>query len=189
MDKRNTIIVVFRVVAIFLLFNGFSNTPHTIFRLTDNTEILPSSSGFRIVMGIITILLPITFAFFLWNKSEWIADKILKPFGMDELWEDEVSEATEENSETEITVPTEEYFFTHLSREEIESLAFTIIGVWVLATALPESIGRIMMSISFEDFIPLIYPLSKTIIGLLLLFKANRLTAWFGKWRELRMKE
>jgi hypothetical protein len=71
----------------------------------------------------------------------------------------------------------------------------TAIGVWVLASSIPE-LFRFLFSIFshehllIQEIISLgIIPLTKSIIGIWLLFRSNNLVAWLGRWREHRMQD
>jgi hypothetical protein len=196
MNKRDTIIVVFRVVAIFILFLGFSAI---VVAISDSSrqQISATSTETKLILSILSIGLPFGIAYLLWNKSGWIADKILAPFGMDQLWDDakdsEIEDTDLGDSEESFSEP-EKYTFTHLSRAEIESLCLTIVGVWVLTSSLPELARSISFILSTSllgkyEIITLISPALKTGIAILLLLKSNNLVAWLAKWRGLRMKD
>jgi len=212
MSKRDTIIVVFRVIAIFVLFTLVTNIS-TILQIWFSPRYLHDLSLFsrylletslvsKILFIFFVIGIPIVIAYLLWNRSSWIADKILAPFGMDELWDDEeqiITEVllTENDPPQEILPLNEASTMTHLSRTEIESLCFTVIAVWVLSNSIPEvfkSIFGLLSSSSLgvssgNDYMLYIPPFFKTVIGVLLLFNSNNLVAWLRRWREHRMQD
>jgi len=140
-------------------------------------------------------------AYLLWNRSSWIADKILAPFGLDELWDEEEqiidrAPLLEENIPLQETL-SEESSIKRLSRTEIESLCFTVIAVWVLSSSIPEFFESIFSFFSNPNFgesgrydvIRLISPFLKTIVAAALLFKSNNLVSWLNSWREHRMQD
>lgn len=190
MNKRNTIIVVFRVIAIFLFFSLLSNLPTSINNLAYVNVVDPLSPSplFKIVRFIVMLAFPFAFSIILWNKSGWVADKILKPLEMDELWDDPEADESAHKEQPEL-------ISTHLDRDEIELVVFTAIGVWVLATSIPE-LFRFSFSIFLSEhlFLPeiislAIIPFTKTIIGAWLLLRSGMLMTWLKRWRELRMQD
>ena len=140
-----------------------------------------------------------------WNKSSWVADKILAPFGMDELWEDQAIDQIpqeEIGDQESVPIPEAKQFeyettITHLNRNEIEVIALTVIAISVLASSVP-SLLHAILRLLFSDperrrpwieVVNIIPELLKIIIGAWLLFRSNNLVAWLGRWRELRMKD
>jgi hypothetical protein len=198
MNNRDTIVVVFRVVAIFLFFNLLANVPRTINDLAFVSVLdpVPSSSLFRVIRFIVMLSIPFVFAFLLWNKSSWIADKILAPLGMDELWEDQITDEIPQEERIDVLQPEaiHETTVTHLHRDEIESIVLTAIGVWVLASSVPELLRFLFTVFShnllMNDVISAgIIPLVKALIGGWLLLRSNHLILWLRRWREYRMQD
>ena len=194
MNKRDTIMVVFRVIAIFLFFSLLSSLTRLVNDLTYFNVVDPisPSPAFKLIRILIMTALPFAFSFMVWNKSGWIADKILAPFGMDELWED--STETTSSSEEEPSI-NQETTITHLNRDEIELIVLTAIGVWILASSVPELIRFLFSVFSHEhmlveEIISLgIEPTMKCIIGGWLLARSNNLMVWLSRWREHRMQD
>jgi len=181
MKKRDAILVVFRVAAILIFLYAIAKIPDIIWQWTRVSTIGNVSLVGPFIIHIITrfvleIGIPLIMVFLLWKKSGWFTSKILVPFGED-------SKFSEVESEQKTTL--------QLTRVEIESLAFTVIGVWLLTSSLP---GLAEQGANFFDprvkigyLIYLIEPLVKTLLGIFLVFRSTSLAAWLSKRRESRM--
>ncbi len=200
MNKRDTVLVVFRVVAIFILLTLLASLPTIILTIVQYA-ILPTSTFTDFFRMIFLFVIQFAIVYLLWNRSGWIADKILAPFGMNELFNGEIlpeeEEVSEENTIHELSLVEPEQTVTHLSRDEIESLALTVIAVWILSSSIPELLRMLVGFLStdklgigsYYEFIGLVSPFIKTLIAGWLLFRSNNLVAWLAKWRQSRMAD
>ncbi|MDP4229795.1 MAG: hypothetical protein Q8916_05250 [Bacteroidota bacterium] len=188
MNKRDTIAVVFRVVAVFIFFISLAIIPTLIWEWSLGE--IQSSLGMKVIKTILVLGIPGIVIYLIWNRSDWIADKILAPFGMDELWVDETDGTVENAVVQESTI-------THLTRNEIESIALSVIGIFVFVNALPDFLARLIIMLTSgspmfvfpTDYKYLVVPAMKLGFAVWLIFRANHLVSWLGRWRELRMKD
>ncbi|MFI5265056.1 MAG: hypothetical protein ACHQM6_11115 [Candidatus Kapaibacterium sp.] len=197
MNKRDTIMVVFRVIAIFFIFFVVALLPNVYYEFS--REGLGSSTlTSKFIVTIFTLGIPAGMAYLLWNRSGWVADKILAPFGMDELWDDEPIEEipdqeiiAEEEFPEPVHVPFQESTITHLTKDEIEDLVLTSISILILFNSLPDLLRILYLFIVDPHMVlsPLIAPLVKTLLAAWLFFRTNNLSSWFRRWRKLRMEE
>jgi len=201
MGKRDTIMVVFRIIAIFMFFLAIGILPNVLLNWSTPEMTTFSLTG-KFLISLFTLGIPVGAALLLWNRSDWIADKVLEPFGMEELWSDELPDelpedlAGEAMIEQEIifepeAIPIQEQTITHLTRAEIEDIVLTALAIWVLIGSIPELLQVLYRFGAMEriNFGYLIIPLCKTALGVWLFFHVNDLSAWLGRWREFRMKE
>ena len=196
MNKRDTIQVVFRVIAIFMLFFIVALLPEVVAQWS-RTAIVPTSLSEKLISSIFIIGIPAGAAYLLWSRSDWIADKILAPFGMDELWVDEVPVETEsseiiegetvQEAKPEILVETT---ITHLNRKEIEEIILTAVSIIVLINSVPDLLR--MLYLLSADAHPswgwLIPSLGRTLLASWLFFRVNNLSSWLGRWKKYRME-
>ena len=201
MNNRDTILVVFRVGAIFMLFFAIALLPTVIYELAKSE--VSGGSIFLKISSLFTILVPLGFIYLLWNKSGLIADKILAPFGKDELWEGKVPISIEGVGNEEVVLEQDpiqeipEITITHLTRGEVEAIAFSAIAILVLTSSLPELLRFLIGLLSSGSsgvlsrygFQLLISPVLKTLLAGFLLFKSHHLVAWLAKWRKSEMMD
>jgi hypothetical protein len=168
MNKRDQIIIIFRVVAVLILFVSFGLFPTIIYELTVSDAARTVAS--RLIKIILMIGIPLSVFLLLWNKSRWIADRILIPY--------------EGETESDLDKP------GSLTREEIESIACTVIAIYFLVSTIPEFIALLVllltdssMTLSFE-FKYLIAPLGKIGLASWLLFRSTYIIDWLKRLRE-----
>lgn len=179
MNKRDTIVVVFRVVAVFVFFVAISTLP-SVYGLWMTSGLVAQSFASMLVRALIMVGVPLGIGLLLWNRSSWVADKILAPFGMDELWDGQ-------SIDTEQTI-------THLKRDEIETIVLTAIGVWTIVNSLPEVLRYLYLfatsnSANPSDLTFAIPAIAKTLLGFWLLLRSSTLVIGLNRWRKLRMGE
>ena len=178
MNKRDTIVVVFRVVAVFVFFVAIATVPG-VYGLWVTSAYAGNSLASMLVRALIMVGVPLGIGLLLWNRSSWVADKILAPFGMDELWDGQ-------SIETQQTI-------THLKRDEIETIVLTAIGVWTIVNSLPEVLRYLYLFATSNEASPAsissdltfsIPAIAKTLLGFWLLLRSSTLVIGLSRRRD-----
>ncbi|MFI5201125.1 MAG: hypothetical protein ACHQNE_01900 [Candidatus Kapaibacterium sp.] len=150
MTKRQFVVLVFRLFALYLLLNLISNLAYIL-----RSSEMPGGGIANFLIGGFAIFIALAFISLLWKKSEWL---MLKVFAIPALSEEPLAEGME-NFQTMPTEATErveapyqeenselmDYYETPLSIESIELVAFSVVGLWVAINALPSLTRSIEM--------------------------------------------
>lgn len=199
MNKRDTIVVVFRVVAVFVFFVAIATVP-SVYGLWVTSAYVGQSFASMLVRALIMVGVPLGIGLLLWNRSGWVADKILAPFGMDELWDGEpqTDEVSDENNLPRTALMKTHQTITYLKRDEMEMIVLTAIGVWAIVNSLPEVLRWIYLFATSNAANPAavssdltfsIPAIAKTLLGFWLLLRSSTLVIGLSRWRKLRVDE
>jgi hypothetical protein len=162
MNKRESVAVVFRIVAVLILLLL--------------TIYIPTSFKGSDVVGIVVVFLA---ASFLWFKSLWLADKVIAPFAREPLSAPGMTEANLVDRGT-------------LSLTEMETVSLTVIGIYLFVTMLPSIViyGVALIgsstSISYGILLAFSGGLAKLFLGLFLALKSSQIINWINRRRKIQ---
>jgi hypothetical protein len=137
MTKRQFVVLVFRLFALYLLFNFITNLGYLI-------GFVSQSNDFELYLTpAFTIFATLALISFLWRRSEWLMEKIFaipalsdKTIIVEPLPSstDDVEKISEDSPKSfEIM----DYYETPISKESLEIIAFSLIGAWAIFNYLP----------------------------------------------------
>ncbi len=137
MTKRQFVVLVFRLFALYLAFNLITSLG-TIYQAVSK---MPGALSFS--AGAFTICIMLFAIALLWRKSEWLMFKV---FAIPSLYDDVRLVKDEPFIEGQVegvseklpdVIEIQDYYETPISKESIEIVAFSAIGLWMALSSLP----------------------------------------------------
>jgi hypothetical protein len=135
MTKRQFVVLVFRLFALFLLFHAITNFANLL-RMTT----LPGEettgwllAGFALFFWLLVISV-------LWRKSEWLMEKVFAIPSLSDntlLVKPAIEDAPRSSSETPEVFEVQDYYETPVSLEGIQLIAFSVVGLWAVFDHIP----------------------------------------------------
>lgn len=138
MTKRQFVVLAFRLFALFLAFNVVTNIGYILSMARDPfTSVISriAAVGFALSVSLLLIWL-------LWKRSEWLMEKV---FAIPALSDSESEAAEHDRSDAGVgpgqnfegETRERDYYETPLSKESIELVAFSVVGLWAVFNRLP----------------------------------------------------
>ncbi len=137
MTKRQFVVLAFRLFALYLLINFISNFGYLIGFASHSDDITPY------LTTLFTIFATLTLITFLWRRSEWLMEKVFAiPALSDktitvELLPGSTDDVENISEDSPMSFEIMDYYETPISKESIESIAFSLIGAWAIFNYLP----------------------------------------------------
>jgi hypothetical protein len=186
MTKRQFVVLVFRLFALYLLSNAIQNVAFVLKMVTALNE---GISG--ILFALFSLFVVLFIISLIWRKSEWLMEKIFAvPALSDTMIEVKVVEE-EQNVPTVGSIGSEtfevqDYYETPISFEGVQILAFSILGLWLVVTELPSFMATLDLRIQVSSFAgnywTLITHFIPIVFGLWLFLRPWQFQQWIWKF-------
>ncbi len=193
MTKRQFVVLVFRLFALYLLFNIITSLG-TLFQTASK---VPGIAGFWVSAFMICVMV---FAIsLLWRKSEWLMQKVFAIPVLSDALRDNGQGVTQTLSSESAEVATQrldeeapemiDYYETPISMESIQTLAFSVVGLWAALTALTTLLREINISLtapiySSEFSLEFILPSAiQLCLGVWLFLRPWQFQGWIEKFK------
>jgi len=186
MTKRQFVVLVFRLFALYLLSNAIQNLAfvlRTVMTLNGGvTGVLLALFSLFVVLFVISLI---------WRKSEWLMEKIFAvPALSDKVMEVKVVEGDQDElADSPLGIETfevQDYYETPISFESAQILAFSILGLWLAVTELPSFLAtldlRIQVSSLTGNYWSLITHFIPIAIGIWLFLHPWQIQEWIRKF-------
>jgi hypothetical protein len=189
MTKRQFVVLVFRLFALYLILNLLTTLPY-IFNLPH----LPGEGLAHFLLAGFTIFIAFALISLLWRNSEWLMQKVFAiPALADDIKlveEESVTEGQVEGLSERLpdVIEIQDYYETPLTKESVEVIAFSVVGLWATFTYLPHLLRDIEMSLMTKSFaiesisINLLLPdLIQLALGIWLFLRPWQFQGWIEK--------
>lgn len=135
MTARDFVYLAFRLFGVFLLINTLSSVPafYASFVAFMSYDTASPSIG-MILITHLGLLIPIAIGLGLWFRADWFIERLFNDPPLEEY-----DSADEPASEPDMAV-SEESADPPLGVESIQAAAFSVIGLWILTSAVPDFI-------------------------------------------------
>ena len=175
--KKEIIYLVFRIAAVFIVLYDIGFAPIYMIKMGQISTAGNTPAAFS---AFLVIACPLIFAYLLWNKREWFAEKVLSAIYLQD--ESEIPGINEPSALEDAP------FF---SVEEILSIALTILGIWIAISSIADLVQyflllQIEQAESFYYLSFFIGAALRVIFGLWLIFGSARLVSVFQRWKDQR---
>jgi len=200
MTKRQFVVLAFRLFALYLVFNLITNLGYFLSMLQFERGF--AGAALTAAFGIAILLFALSF---LWRKSEWLMQKVFAiPALSDEIllakdvpYPDEPKDSASKSIPEAIEM--QDYYETPLSKESVELVAFSVLGLWAVFSSLPRLLNEIVRyfdsSLSFSRLSGL-YSISSilgeaipVVLGVWLFLRPWQFQGWIEKFKPKTASE
>jgi uncharacterized membrane protein len=194
MTKRQFVVLAFRLFALYLVFNVITNLGYFLSMLQFEHGF--AGAALTAAFGIAILLFALSL---LWRKSEWLMQKI---FAIPSLSDDVLLVEDKPFREGQVegvsehipgVIEMQDYYETPVTKESIELIAFSVVGLWAAFSYLPRLLsvlvgyfdsssalsrlsGLYSISTIFGDAIPVA-------LGLWLFLRPWQFQGWIEKFK------
>ncbi|HET6400768.1 MAG TPA: hypothetical protein VFH95_05145 [Candidatus Kapabacteria bacterium] len=153
MTKRQFVVLAFRLFALYLVFNVITNLGYFLSMLQFEHDF--AGAALTAAFGIAILLFALSL---LWRKSEWLMEKVfaIPALSNDPEPESEdtgsVHDSTNSGAKSLMDRAEVDYYETPLSAESLQTVAFSLTGLWAIFNNLPHLVRE--LDVTFGGAIP-----------------------------------